>query len=613
MADNRKAIAYAVSTGHAFDPDRGVGKHAAEFKDPSLGPVLDVYDGAGKPDPVKMTNYLDDMMSRPDTQVLTSPSKPPVTYIYNPTDNVMLVLDPANTGDFGTVYRPDDGPDKIKNIQRGLANEYPHAPPAIRGGANAVTGAIQKIQDAILKNPKAADLLNQKAGDLGVDVVRPAKPAPVPPQPAPDLPDPNTQLADKILQDPDTKGFWADKNGRVMHFLSETDNAVVTITDTGDKKIHVFDTPEEARKYFGEKMDRSWKARGEKPSIHTGSADDLADTFRKTRGIWPKITGGAADVGRFLGKVAKVLGPLGVVGSAAEAAELGHAVHEAARYGIISEDALLEYDALLALHIAQATADPTMVGGEAAIQLAFEEWCEKHNIPDHIRDTLEPSSLIEMIIGDIKIKETMNALPSGIDQDMPNEVRTLIQLRGDINYAMAGETRRAIDPLSPEPVTISVEEAQLNLREAYKTMEANGQIHAVAAYIEKESFLQTLPGSTDQMPVDAPVQLAALVAAKEPLTHIDEKYMELNRHGFQQNPEAAEKAVQLIDQRRDAKTLFNETYEEARNGDEWKSISDYLEKLKTDDTPDNSINKIEDKPSETMQAWQPVSTMITPT
>lgn len=93
MADNRKPIAYAISTGHAFDPERA-GNHIDEFRDPSLGPVLDVYDGAGQVDPAKMTDYIEDMMSRPGTQVLTEPGKPPVHYIYNPTDNVMVVLNP---------------------------------------------------------------------------------------------------------------------------------------------------------------------------------------------------------------------------------------------------------------------------------------------------------------------------------------------------------------------------------------------------------------------------------------------------------------------------------------------------------------------------------------
>ena len=62
--------------------------------------------------------------------------------------------------------------------------------------------------------------------------------------------------------------------------------------------------------------------------------------------------------------------------------------------GVIDEGGRLAYDALLSGHIAQATLDPTLVGGEAATQGAFKAWAQAHGVPEAYREELRPSSLV---------------------------------------------------------------------------------------------------------------------------------------------------------------------------------------------------------------------------
>jgi hypothetical protein len=81
----------------------------------------------------------------------------------------------------------------------------------------------------------------------------------------------------------------------------------------------------------------------------------------------------------------------------AEAAELNETLQTAIENGDISQEALLKYNTILAGHIAQG-GDPSVIGGEAGIQLAYNAWADEY-IKDNpaLQAALQPSSLGLMI------------------------------------------------------------------------------------------------------------------------------------------------------------------------------------------------------------------------
>jgi hypothetical protein len=99
------------------------------------------------------------------------------------------------------------------------------------------------------------------------------------------------------------------------------------------------------------------------------------------------------------GKTAKFLPvagtALGIGINTAEARELENKLQAAVDNGQVSREALLEYDAILAGHIAQG-GDPSVVLGEGAVQGAFEAWADRHHVRGELRDSLRPESLALM-------------------------------------------------------------------------------------------------------------------------------------------------------------------------------------------------------------------------
>lgn len=321
--------------------------------------------------------------------------------------------------------------------------------------------------------------------------------------------------ADQILSRNDNVGIFMGREGNVSVVLNESERALV-ITENGRQTVTQFDTVEEAQHAFGERIDAEATRRGELPTRYTGTYDDIADGFRRSTGIIARVGGSLADVGRFLGKTARVLGPLGVVGATAEAAELGSKAHEMAEYGVIPDEAILAYDTMLAAHVAQATVDPSMVGGEAAIQLAFEEWADAYDIPDYMREELEPSSLMEMVFGEIAMRD---AAPE---------------------QGALSETFTTASPfmLEPEPLT------EADMQELRDYLEETGALG-------KDEFYDSLP---DEVPEGAAIdpELEAMITQRALIEAIDEQ---LESPDLSPENEAA-----LQEMRAEAQGVFDENY-----------------------------------------------------
>lgn len=400
------------------------------------------------------------------------------------------------------------------------------------------------------------------------------------------------------LNDPQTKGFIAKENGSKMYFYNERTNTFLVLDAEEPHGGSTF-RPSAKEAYFSRQLHDAAEASGKRPKVIHGGLEPLMKHFAKTTSAWAKVGHFFGKGAQFLGDLSKVLGPVGVAAASAEAYRLLDKAKEAIENGLLDQDALLAYEGVLALHTAQATADPTLLGGEVAVQLAFEEWAQTYSVPEYLIKELEPSSLVEMIAGEISLrKHTLNRLPSIIEPDMPEPVQKLI--RAQTEYA--GLSPDDDDPLAPSSVAISPEELEARVNAQYFALQESGEIAAVTAYLEKEALFEALPIQTAAAP-DMPPEAEALIAAK---TKIHEIYAE----HFNENKGIGVESLERLERINAAKDFFNARYEElAENGglDAVRAYTQELERQKADHTgPDHrSVLSSEQKLAETAPETKP--------
>ncbi len=219
------------------------------------------------------------------------------------------------------------------------------------------------------------------------------------PGPLPLTPDQRTVSG--IADDARTQSFWTDNNGRVAYMYSEEQKAVLAITS--DRRGEVvqatmrrFETAGEAANFFGEMRSRAARTTGVMPQIIDDGIRGLRAAFQGTHGgrIPPALRNAGEDVGRFLGQASRVLGVVGIAAATAEVTHLAMNARDLSNFGNLRAEAITEYDALLAAHITQSVADPTIVGGELATQSWFSGWADRWGLEEHERAELQPSSLL---------------------------------------------------------------------------------------------------------------------------------------------------------------------------------------------------------------------------
>lgn len=377
------------------------------------------------------------MLSDPDTKFLVNASegKPNSgsVYLFNEKSQSFLVFNPSQLRDSGdnlagTFYR--------EPAQRADGQAYSKQ----SGRDYTPTQASGKFQAEIVRHQNAI------ADDMGIDrrVFR-ASAQSVPTgitasaewseRIANHVPEINggyhkavNREAAAVLADDATMGFWKDENGRQQVFLNQDRKAVVNVVDNVVTDIDVFSNTQNAKLGFGRQLQ---EAVDMFPNAHKGSVPDVFDGGKKgltealahvrAGGLLADFKNAARQTGEFLGRATKILGAVGVAYTGYEAAGLALKSHQMADFGLMPKSALLGYDAMLGGFIAQATLDPTMVGGEFAIQEAYDLWAKEYNISDAVKTELQPG----LLINDIKdlivsAHETMQNLASGmIEQGAP--------------------------------------------------------------------------------------------------------------------------------------------------------------------------------------------------
>lgn len=164
-----------------------------------------------------------------------------------------------------------------------------------------------------------------------------------------------------------------DKESRIMN------NAAVYDTDANTKLNPAYDEAQKARFNIPFDVKKQFEY----------TQNPYARAFNKVSGITLKIGGRFMSVLPIIGTV------IGIGMNTAEAAELQSTLQDAIDQDAISEEALLEYNAILAGHIAQG-GDPSVVLGETGVQVAFNEWADRHHVQGDLREALQPTSLALM-------------------------------------------------------------------------------------------------------------------------------------------------------------------------------------------------------------------------
>lgn len=196
------------------------------------------------------------------------------------------------------------------------------------------------------------------------------------------------------------RGFAATPDGGTSHLIDTKTSTIYTITGDDLTGVQKFNNSQEAGQAFGRMMGEAAQAHPSAfkglPTVHSslGALGNHIDDLG--RAPWRKALGafgeGAAELG---GKASKILGPLGVAAAGAEAYGLEMKLQDYEEFGLVPEEAMLAYRAILTTHTAQATVDPTLVGGEVAVQAAHDQWAKSYGIDDNVKEALEPGSLLE--------------------------------------------------------------------------------------------------------------------------------------------------------------------------------------------------------------------------
>jgi len=202
------------------------------------------------------------------------------------------------------------------------------------------------------------------------------------------------------LQEADAAGklrTFTDDAGKT-HAVDLQGHATYTLEfdpDTGIPKVSdavQYPDAETAGRAFGQSL----SGHGDLSSVQrslSGAAEHVSDLGRSQ--LANNIDEIASEGGKFLGRASKILGPLGVAAAGTEAASLEMKLQDFEDFGLVDPEAMLAYRAILVTHTAQATVDPTLVGGEAVTQGSYHLWKEQYGIDDKVAKELQPGSLVK--------------------------------------------------------------------------------------------------------------------------------------------------------------------------------------------------------------------------
>ena len=271
---------------------------------------------------------------------------------------------------------PDTVPDATPNAGLDGGGQASEAP---RSGS-VLDGAEADVRASTAAGASAADLADAGAGNLfDTDAIR---------------------RLGEASEAGQVRAFTADPDGRTAYLLDRSTGTMMEIENGRIVSANTFDSVQDANLAFGAKLDEAGRLFPEAfdglPRV-SGSLGEFAEHMDDIRAPgWVRSLAGTADEGAsFLGKASKVLGPLGVAAAGYEVYNLESQLVDYSEMGLVSAEAVWAYRGVLTAHAAQATVDPSLVGGEVVVQEAYDAWVEHYDIPPTVAEALEPGSLLE--------------------------------------------------------------------------------------------------------------------------------------------------------------------------------------------------------------------------
>ena len=278
------------------------------------------------------------------------------------------------------------------------------------------------------------------------------------------------------------RSFAATPDGSVSHIIDTKNSTIYTLNGDDVSGVQKFDSSKEAGHAFGKMMGKAAQAHPNTfkglPEVHNslGSLGNHIDDLG--RPAWRKALGAAGDTAaEFGGKATKILGPLGVAAAGAEVYGLEMKLQDYEKFGLVPEEAITAYRANLVAHTAQATVDPSLVGGEAVVQGAHELWANQYGIDDKVKEALAPGSLVKDVFG---AKQWLDAQALKAQMEVADYVK---EVWNDPNKIV-----RDVEAVGDAVIDTAVNTAQAIGNAAVDTAEAVGG-YASSRFEEPEKLL----------------------------------------------------------------------------------------------------------------------------
>jgi hypothetical protein len=218
----------------------------------------------------------------------------------------------------------------------------------------------------------------------------------------------------------------------------------------------------------------------------------------------------ASLAGKFGKAAGKVVLPLGVAFAVTEANAKDGIAQEAVTQGRMPPEALNQYRGIQAAQLT-TLADPTVVGGEMAVQKTYATFADEHHLDPQLREALRPSALSDLVpeVKPITLDQkqqaffdTFDRLPDKVQPGMPPEVESLVEAKGMVRQGEANLTTAQNASPGATDKTRSLSEAQRGLdtaqslyQEQYDTLEKSGQLKETV-----EPWLEANTASADAKP-----------------------------------------------------------------------------------------------------------------
>lgn len=523
-------------------------------------------------------DFIVDFLSDPKTQFASlDPDNASVAF-YNKSTNTFAKIN-VSGNDYGTIFQPDAGRRYFDQQigTRKVSVEY--------GGYEVLREKNPGLKKSPLRAQHAqAEFAAFKQNHSAVHGPAMAESEGWLKQLMRKIPIPTDMIADfqeanRLLNSSHNVGFFAGKDGTQSVILNTDENKLIISDKKNGIKIVEFKNEDDLLTAYGKHFDTETKRLGSIPTEFTGKYDDIAAKFQKSTKLAARIGGKLSDLMRFAGKAAKVLGPLGFIGAVAEAEEMEKSADRLAEIKLISPEAAQAYkDTVTAPHVIQATVDPSLVCGEAGIQASFEEWCRLWNVPDAAKIELEPSSLIEMIFGEIGEQHSLENLPLEIQTDTPLALHGLIEKNAQVTELAA----QAQSEPDNEMVRELLENARAHLvQERTSILQSPEASTELFALIERSNYIAKIPTTFDNEDTIAP----ELIAIAENKAYIEQINTALSA--------GSENTERLLQQHGAAMIELNTAYNHAKE-------AGVLESIDFSNTTIDAQNNIATEPTRTI-------------